>query len=207
LNVVARINQFSKEAKVVDSPRPIAENPRFAEAQAKLAKFQGELRGLREAIDRENAAWYARQASSSNEDVIGRADRMLDGETLADDRDTATKLRELEKKIEILRPAIGKQRELLDSIRGELSVEAARLVQDRHRKALVKILDAARALVAVATVERAIRRELLDNGFEVIDSITPAPRLATPLILGDESFYDSAIAHFARQLDELGIPT
>jgi hypothetical protein len=202
---MARINQFSKEAKVVDSLRPIAENPRFAEATEKLAKFQGELRGLREAVDRENAAWYAKQSSSIDEDAIGRADRMLDGQNLADDRDTQTKLRELEKKIAILRPAIGKQQELVDRIRGELSLEAGRLVQDRHRKALVKILDAARALLSAANAERRVRRELLDLGYEVVESVVPAPRLATPLILGDESFYDSAIANFARQLKDLGI--
>jgi hypothetical protein len=130
---------------------------------------------------------------------------VVNGQHLADDRDTQTKLRELEKKIGILRPAIGKQREIVDRIRGELSVEAARLVQDRHRAALAKLLGAARALVAAGTAERAIRGELLEQGYEIIDSIMPAPRLAAPLILGDESFHDSAIAYFKRQLRELGI--
>jgi hypothetical protein len=104
-----------------------------------------------------------------------------------------------------MRPAIGKQQEILDRIRGELSIEAAKMVQAGHRKAMANILDAARALVAAATQERAIRGELLDNGFEVIESILPAPRLAAPLILGDESFPDSAISYFAQQLRELGI--
>jgi hypothetical protein len=62
-------------------------------------------------------------------------------------------------------------------------------------------------LVAAANAERAIRGELLDLGFEALDTFTPAPQLATPLILGDESFYDSAIAHFARQLKAIGMET
>ena len=34
-----------------------------------------------------------------------------------------------------------------------------------------------------------------------------SPRLAAPLILGDESLQDSAIAYFVKQLRELGIST
>jgi hypothetical protein len=45
----------------------------------------------------------------------------------------------------------------------------------------------------------------LDNGFEVVESITPAPRLAAPLALGDENLCDSPLWHYKRQLEELGI--
>jgi hypothetical protein len=89
---------------------------------------------------------------------------MIDGQPLtADDRDTATKLRELERKTEVIRPAIARQKEAVDLIRGELSAAAARLVRDRHRKALANILDAARALIAASAAERSIRAELLER--------------------------------------------
>ena len=201
MNLMLRKETFPEQKEL----RPIGEDRRYREAAEKLVKFQSELRELRAAIDRENASWYAKQSGEVDEDAIGRADRMLGGQNLADDRDAATKLRELEKKIAIIRPAIGRQQELVNRIRGELSLEAGRLVQDRHRKALAKILDAARALVAAANAEREIRGQLLDNGFEVVESIVPPPRLAAPLILGDENFHDSAIAHFVRQLRELGV--
>jgi hypothetical protein len=191
VNVMAKIS-FLKDAKV-DSPRPIAENRRFAEAQAKLAKFQGELSALREAVDRENASWYARQSSSIDEDAIGRADRMLDGQNLADDRSTQTKLAALEEKIRIIRPAIG------------LSAGAGRLVQDRHCKALLGILQAARHLAEAAAAERSIRRQLLDDGYEALDAFTPAPRFGIPLAMGDENICDSALWHYKKQLRELGI--
>jgi hypothetical protein len=203
VNMMAKIS-FLKDAKV-DSPRPIGENPHFAAAAAKLAEYQSELRGFREAIDRENARWYAAQQPGGDGDAIEIADRMLDGQNLAADQDTATKLAELEKKIRIIRPAIARQQEVVDRIRGELSVQAAKLVRDRHRKALANIMVAARALVAAANAERAIRGELLNLGFEAPESILPPPQLAAPLILGDESFHDSAISHFRRQLEGLGI--
>jgi hypothetical protein len=155
MSLMLRTNDLKQEL------RPISENPRFAEAQAKLARFHGELHGLREAIDRENASWYAKQSSSISEDAILLADRMLDSQTLADDRDTATKLRELEKKIAIIRPAIARQQELVDRLRGELSVEAAKTVQAKHRKALANILEAARDLVAAANAVLVVKNILI----------------------------------------------
>jgi hypothetical protein len=185
--------------------RSISEDRRYREAAEKLAKFQNELRELRKAIDRENASWYARQSSSVNEDAIDRADRMLDGQNLADDRSTQTKLAELEERVRIIRPAITKQQEIVGQIRGELSVAAAKLVRDRHRKALVEIRATAIALVAAGAAERRIRGELLDLGFEAIDALLPGPRLAAPLALGDENICDSPLWHYARQLEDLGI--
>jgi transposase len=92
--------------------------------------------------------------------------------------------RDLNERLAILRPAVYRQRELVDHIRGTLSAVAGEVVQARHRKALARILDAARALVAAAAAERSIRAELLDNGFEAIDAFTPAPRLAAPYPVG-----------------------
>lgn len=203
MNLMPRKETF--HGQKAEQLRPIGEDRRFAEAQTKLARFQNELHELRAAIDRENASWYARQAGPLDDDAVGRADRMLDGQNLADDRDTQTKRRELEKKIEIIWPAIVKQSELVDRLRGELSIAACQTLQDRHRKALANILEAARTLIAASAAERAVRAELLDRGFEVVESILPAPRLAAPLILGDERLQDSAISHFRRQLQGLGI--
>jgi hypothetical protein len=203
MNMIPKTGQFWKEAKV-DSLRPIGENPKYSEAQEKLSKFGSEVAAIRKAIDAENAAWYARQSGASDENAIEVADQLLAGRDL-DGRDTPAKLRDLNERLAILRPAVYRQRELVDRIRGELSVEAGKVVQARHRKALAKILEAARQLVSVAAGERLIRGQLLDHGFEVVESITPPPQLATPLILGDESFHDSAISHFVRQLEDLGI--
>jgi len=190
------------------SPRPISENPRYREAAEKLARFQNELRALRQAIDATNATWYAKQARSADEDVIALADRMIDGQPLtADDRDTATKLRELERKTEVIRPAIARQKEAIDLIRGELSVDAGKMVQARHRKALAGIWDAARQLAAAAAAEREIRRQLLDDGYEALDAFTPAPRFGIPLAMGDENCCDTALWHYKRQLEGLGIET
>jgi chromosome segregation ATPase len=203
---MARINQFSKEAKV-DSLRPISENPRFAEAAEKLARFNQEIALARKEIDRVNRDWYsAKQNSTSSENAIAAADALLDGAP-SDVSDAPAKLHDLDRKLAILRAGAARQTELVDRIRGELSVEAGKVVQAQHRKALAKILEAARQLVEAAAAERAIRGLLLDHGFEVIESITPPPRFAAPLIIGDESWYDSPLSHFKRHLEELGIPT
>jgi chromosome segregation ATPase len=206
LNVMARINQFSKEEKV-DSLH-IADNPRFAEAAGKLSRFNQEIASARHEINRINTEWYQeKQKAASTESAIDIADRLLNGSGSAAEGDGPAKLRDLERKVAVLQPGAFKQGEIVNRLRGELSAEAAKIVQDRHRKALVKILEAARALVDAANVERKIRVQLLDLGYEIPESILPSPRLAAGLILGDESFHDSAIATFVRQLQDLGIPS
>jgi hypothetical protein len=200
MNMLARMNQFSKDKAL----RPISENPRYREAAEKLAKFQSELRELRAAIDRENATWYAKQSSSIDEDAVDRADKMLAGD-LADDRDTQTKLAALEEKIRIIRPAIARQQEVVNQIRGELSVAACRTLQDRHRKALLGILQAARQLAEAAAAERTIRAELLNNGSEALDAFVPAPKFGIPLAMGGEDLCSSPLWHYRRQLEDLEI--
>jgi hypothetical protein len=64
-------------------------------------------------------------------DLLSLGEHLLDA-AMADDRSTATKIREIEHKIEILRPAIGKQQEVVDRIRGEL--RGAPSAADRPRR-------------------------------------------------------------------------
>jgi hypothetical protein len=201
-------NQFLGEAKS-DKIRPIGENAAYAEAREKLSRFNAEIAAARKEIDLINRRWYeAKQAAVSNESAIDAADRLLDGiASTADDDTPAKKLSDRERKLTVLRPAAIKQGEIVNRLRGELSVEAGRLVQAKHRKALASILAAARELVNAASTERMIRVQLLDAGYEIPESILPGPRLAAGLILGDESFHDSAIATFVRQLQDLGIPS
>jgi hypothetical protein len=200
MNLVARKNQFLGEAKS-DKIRPIGENAAYAEASKKLSRFNSEIAAALKEIDCINRDWYqAKQAAVSNENAIHIADRLLAGSGSAAEGDVPAKLRDLQRKVAVMQPAARKQSEIVNRLRGEVSVEAARLVQDRHRKALAKVLTAARVLIAAGVEERKIRVELLDLGFEVPESILPAPRLAAPLILGDEAYHDSAIATFARQL-------
>jgi chromosome segregation ATPase len=203
LNLMPRRNQFEAMA---DTLRPIGENAAYAEASEKLSRFNSELAATRKEIDLINTQWYrVKQKAASNESAIDAADRLLDGIASTADDDAPAKLNALERKLAVLRPASFRQAEIVARLRGELSADAARLVQDRHRLALAKILEAARVLVAAATNERKVRVSMLDLGYEIPESILPAPRLATPLILGDESFHNSAIATFARQLEELGV--
>jgi chromosome segregation ATPase len=184
--------------------RPISENPRFTEAQQKLARFQGEIAAARKAINEINDSWYRAQQVAGGDDAIQAADQMIDGGA-ADAGDARTQLPALIRKMEVLRPAAMRQNEVVDQIRGELSAEAGKIVQARHRTALAKILEAARHLAEVAAAERGIRGQLLELGYQPLDTFTPAPRFAIPFSMGDESWFDSPISYFRRQLQELGI--
>lgn len=192
------------KAEKSDELRPIAENAEYVKAREKLASFQLEIESLHRRINELNARWYRRQ-SAAPVDAIEVAETMLRGGENSDTRDEPVKIRDLQRRIDILKPAAFKAREKLDLIHGQLSFDAGKIVQARHRVALAQILEAARALVAASSAERAIRAELADNGYMPLEHVTPAPRLAAPLILGDESWHDSALSHFRRQLEELGI--
>jgi hypothetical protein len=103
-----------------------------------------------------------------------------------------------------MQPAAREQARQLEVIRGEASAVAGRRVKGQHRKALLALMRAARLLAIAGHAERRIRGELLENGYEVLEAFTPAPRLALPLMLGEESQSGSALWHFAEQLKELG---
>jgi hypothetical protein len=198
MNMVFKVSDLKREL------RAISDDPRYIEPRGKLAKFEREIETVRKTIDALNAEWYSRQSGTVSEDAIDVADRMLDGRNI-DTRDTPARLRDLSERLAVLRPAVCRQRELVDRLRGELSVEAGKIVQTRHRKALVKILEAARLLAEAGAAERAIRGELLDLGYQSLDAFMPAPRLAALHIMGDESWHDSPISHYRRQLEELEI--
>jgi hypothetical protein len=185
--------------------RPIGDHPRYAQAAEKLARFNREIASVRKSIDETNAGWYHAQQPAKDDSAVAAADRMLDGRNDVDARDALVQLHDLNNRLGVLRAAASRQHEIVDQIRGELSVEAGKLVQARHRKALAKILEAARSLVQADAAERAIRGELLEHGYQALDTFTPAPRFAIPLSIGDESWFDSPISYFKRQLDELGI--
>jgi septal ring factor EnvC (AmiA/AmiB activator) len=122
VNVLARMNQFSKEAK--DSLRPIGENPHFAAATEKLARFNQEIVLIRKEIDDVNRNWYsAKQNLTSSENAIAAADRLLDGAP-SDVSDAPAKLHDLDRKLAILRAGAARQAEVVTKLRGELSVQA-----------------------------------------------------------------------------------
>ena len=184
--------------------RPIMADPRYVEVQATLTRFLNEMSAAQAEIDQLNRRhWLDSQQLDTAAEAIERAERMLNGEAV-DLHDTGSRRRELQQKIDTLAPAVRKQREKLERVIGELSVEAGRHVQAEHRASLARLFEAGRELIQAASAEQAIRNDLLERGYEITD-LTPPPQFATPLIIGSEEWVASPIAHYARQLKQMGI--
>jgi hypothetical protein len=187
---------------------PIGQDPRFAETSRVLRELNAEIATLRTSVQKlQNASWLrSEEGALSDPQALETAKRLLAGEAVDDDfSDAPSKIRQAQHKLAILEPAAREQARRLEVIRGEASAAAGERVKVRHRKALADILRAAPLLGLAASAERAIRNELLENGYQVLDAFTPAPRFAIPLILGEEHHSGSAFWHFAQQLEELGI--
>jgi hypothetical protein len=187
---------------------PISDDYRFGEANRVLRELNVEIAAARRSIQKlQGAAWLHSQAEEglSGPQALEQAQRLLAGEAVDAFSDAPSKIRQAQHKLSILEPAAREQAQRLEAIRGEASAAAGERVKVRHRKALLDILRAARLLAMASNAELAIRGELLQNGYEILDAYTPPPRFAVPLLLGEEHQSGSALWHFRQQLEELGI--
>jgi hypothetical protein len=185
---------------------PITEDKRFFEATRALSELNSEVAALQATVQKlQSAAWLRSQAAEglSGPEALEQAQRLLAGEAI-EFSDAPTKIREAQQRLAILQPAAREQARQLEVIRGEASALAGQRVRGRHRKAMIALMRAARLLAIAGNAERRIRGELLENGYQVLEAFTPAPRFALALMLGEESQSDSALWHFAQQLKELG---
>jgi hypothetical protein len=188
-----------------DEVRPISENAEFVDAAALLSRLQGEIVAVDRQIEALNARWYREQSANGRDaDPLVTAQQLLDGGIL-DSRTDVEKIDELRRRREVINAGMRRQAQVVEKIKGKLSFEASRRVRDRHRDALLSLLEATRDLVAAAAAERRIRGALIEAGYAPSESLLPAPRLAAALALGDESWVDSPISFFRRQLEEIGI--
>jgi hypothetical protein len=190
-----------------DEITPIIKHPAFATATQLLQTLSTEKAALHKTVVALQAAAYLRDqadAGLSDSAALDQAQKLLAGEPL-DVRDGPALIREAQLRIGVIEPAVREQVRRIAKLRGELSVDAGRRVQARHRKTLLDLYGAARALAAAGQAELTIRAELLDAGYELNEVATACPRFAVHLQLADESWYDGPLAIFRRQLEELGI--
>ena len=185
--------------------RPITENPAFAAASARvseirrrIAELDAEIRGLQA-----EEYYFGGTLGADAAEADRRAAHIIAGGEV-DVENRPEKIARLERNKQTLVRGCGPRSEEMARIKSRLSAEACHAVRDRHEAALVEVLRAARVLAAAAGAEAAIRREVHDLGYEPYDHILPVPRFNFLSGL-DETWYDSALSYFRRQLVSLGI--
>jgi hypothetical protein len=104
-----------------------------------------------------------------------------------------------------VRVRIFAQKELVEQVRHELSVEQAQRVKPQQRAAVLAIFRAAQALAAAVDSEEALRATVLENGFLWLPELLPSPKLHSALVLGSETDPGSEISRVRRLLEDLKV--
>lgn len=204
--------EFTLAVDADGKPRPIGENPQFAEAQRLAGKIEAEIKAIDRRIQAIQGAAFLeseRAADGRNKTTgdaaLAAARRMIEGGDVVPDAGDLAEVPKLERRRATLGAARCRQNEILEKLRSDLSHAACLTKTEAHKKALRDLLSAARLLARCAAVEQAVRREVMDAGFLVSEDVLPTPHLGAGLILGNESSPASPLAMFRRQLEQLGI--
>ena len=137
--------------------------------------------------------------------AISAAIRLLAGETITPPPDRAERRQELDRELEILDAAIREQQEIRDGIAADLTVEYAKLVQPRWNEIQLEMYRAAQELARSARRVREFRAAIVAAGIGSASTILSTPNVRAPLILGDESQWDSEISGWRRTLESMGV--
>jgi hypothetical protein len=180
---------------------PLAENPELIPVQAKLAKLDAALADIRREKQsiQESSYLASRQGADDDADV---ALRILDGEPV-DTRTVAEQIRALESKADVLARGRAKVRQAADDIIARATFEANNAMKPAHHKALLELYATLRAAGHAYQKMLMGYRELAEKGYTVRADVLPPP--AFDMRGFDESFFDSSINAFKRQLQTLKV--
>jgi hypothetical protein len=137
--------------------------------------------------------------------AITRALMLIGGNALAEEPDRDARLKKLRAEIRILELALGSAEGLLNEIRATQSFEVAQSLQVQNQAILRTVFDAALALSAAVSAERALYARYLSAGYEDRPDVLIRPSLSSANRLGSTDEWDSEINTFRRRLEALGV--
>ena len=107
--------------------------------------------------------------------------------------------------IDTLGEAIGAQSEIVENLRGELSLAMAKQLSSEHRARVLALYRAAQALVRARDAETDLHSDLIAAGYIYRADILPNFNLGGAYAIGSESTWDSQISTLRRTLEERGV--
>jgi hypothetical protein len=118
------------------------------------------------------------------------------------------RLVELENMRAVIQAGLDAVHILIEQLRDDAKLEAAKNVAKRHGEALLKLFRACQALTEAAAEERAIRDAVSDaTGGPARSDVLPGPGqiLSAILLLGSETDWNSSISQYRRSLQSSGL--
>ncbi len=130
---------------------------------------------------------------------------LLQGERRDPPPDRQARLSRARSELEIFTTALSAVEVLLDELKAEQSLRAAKSLLPQHRAALVGLYRAAESLAAAATAERAFVVALINAGYDASEATIRRPGLAAASRLGTPEEIGSEISFFRQRLQDQGI--
>jgi hypothetical protein len=119
--------------------------------------------------------------------------------------DTALEIAALLERRSVIYAGLMVQAEIVAELRAQKSHEVALTIRDQHRETMLRCYRAAQALSQLLIEETAFRQAMTGAGYSAMPHVFPAPYLNALAVLGNEGNFDSGVARFRRQLEDLGI--
>jgi hypothetical protein len=208
----------------------LGENREFADQAALLAVLRHAEKRLKRRIERDQAEIYfaaspgagahsakmARRVdidepapvadpTSATSSVIRAGLAIARGDATEIPKRPERDLEEAREKLDVVSKAVAAQHEIVETIRGRLSFEAAAAKKPEHSAAVIAVFRAAEALAEAAAAERAVRLSLLEAGFVARDDVLRPPACAAVLMLGSAGDVNSQLEQFRRGLTDRGV--
>jgi hypothetical protein len=143
--------------------------------------------------------------TASTSPAIALAMEVLNGKPVAAAPDYAAQIQEIDRQIEALYRAICEQAAIVDDIADELTLEYALRLRPAWNQLQIEMYRAAQELARTTKRVQQFRNAITAAGIRSRSDILAMPNVRAPLILGDETHYDSEITGWRRILERLEI--
>jgi hypothetical protein len=201
------LDAFRRRLEDVERERSILELEHHL--QDRPAKSDGELRWRLRKLKAEcrppaPAAPSPVELAASNP-AIARGLAILAGEAIAQAPDFAARMRELDQQRGDLAEAVNAQTEVCDEIAGVLGLRFSKELAPAWNALQIEMYRAAQELARAARRVREFRARITAAGIRPRSDILAMPAVRAPLMLGDETSWDSEISSWRRLLETGGI--
>jgi hypothetical protein len=148
---------------------------------------------------------FATTSAASSSPAIALGLEVLSGKPVAAAPDYTAQIQEIDRQIDALRDACRDQGAEVDRIADELSFEYNHRLKPAWNQMQIEFYRAAQELARTTKRVQQLRNAITAAGIRPRSDILTMPAVRSPLILGDESVYDSEISGWRRILERLEI--
>jgi len=137
--------------------------------------------------------------------AITRGQEIMNGAPVAPALDYSAKMLGVERQITAITEAIGAQTAVRDEIAGELTLQYSKQLKPAWDALQLELYRAAQELARTTRRVQDFRASITAAGIMARSDILAMPNVRAPLMLGDETVWDSEIATWRRILERLKI--